>query len=264
LHRIRALSEDERQRGVITISAGNHAQAVAWAASAVGVASTVVMPDAASKTKALASQGYGAEVILHGNPAEAFQKAFELAEERNLTFVHPFDDEHVVAGHASCMLEVLEDLPDAATVVAPVGGGGLASGLAVAIEATAADVALWCVEPVGAAAMHQSFQEGHAVHLDTVSTVADGLKAPMAGELNYEILRRTASGVALVDDAAIVRAMRLLLERTKLLAEPAGAAGLAAVLEGAVPHPRGPLVVLVSGGNVDAELLGRLLLADAG
>jgi threonine dehydratase len=224
LHRIRALSEDERPRGVITISAGNHAQAVAWAASAVGVASTVVMPEAASKTKALASQGYGAEVILHGNPAEAFQKAFELAEERNLTFVHPFDDEHVVAGHASCMLEVLEDLPDAATVVAPVGGGGLASGLAVAIEATAADVALWCVEPVGAAAMHQSFQEGHA----------------------------------------IVRAMRLLLERTKLLAEPAGAAGLAAVLEGAVPHPRGPLVVLVSGGNVDAELLGRLLLADAG
>jgi threonine dehydratase len=134
----------------------------------------------------------------------------------------------------------------------------------VAIEAAGADVALWCVEPTGAAAMHRSFQEGHAVHLDTVSTVADGLKAPMAGELNYEILRRTARGVALVDDAAIVRAMRLLLERTKLLAEPAGAAGLAAVLEGAVTDLRGPLVVLVSGGNVDAELLGRLLLADAG
>ena len=264
LHRIRGLSEDERRRGVITISAGNHAQAVAWAASAAGVASTVVMPEGASKTKATASQGYGAHVILHGDPGEAFRKAFELAEERNLTFVHPFDDEYVVAGHASCMLEVLEDLPDVATVVAPVGGGGLASGLAVAAEAAATDLALWCVEPVGAAAMHRSFQEGHAVHLDAVSTLADGLKAPMAGVLNYEILRRTARGVVLVDDDAIVRAMRLLLERTKLLAEPAGAAGLAAVLEGAVPDLRGPVVVVLSGGNVDSALLGRLLQDDAG
>lgn len=259
LHRIRALSDEERRRGVITISAGNHAQAVAWAASAAGVASTVVMPEGASVTKATASREYGAEVILHGTPGEAFEKAFALAEERNLTFVHPFDDPYVVAGHASCMLEVLEDLPDVATVVAPVGGGGLASGLAVALEATAPQVALWCVEPVGAAAMHRSFQEGHAVHLDAVSTIADGLKAPMAGTLNYEILRRTARGVALVDDDAIVRALRLLLERTKLLAEPAGAAGLAAVLEGAVPDLRGPLVVVLSGGNVDAALLGALL-----
>ena len=203
-------------------------------------------------------------MILHGTPGEAFEKAFDLADERDLTFVHPFDDPWAVAGHAGCMLEVLEDLPNVATVVAPVGGGGLASGLAVALEATAPDVALWCVEPYGAAAMHRSFQEGRAVHLDAVSTVADGLKAPMAGALNYEILRRAARGVALVDDDAIVRAMRLLLERTKLLAEPAGAAGLAALLEGAVPELRGPVVVVLSGGNVDAALLGRLLLSDDG
>ena len=262
LHRIHRLSEDERRRGVVTISAGNHAQAVAWAASAACVTSTVVMPEGASETKVAASRGYGAEVILHGDPGAAFRKAFELAEERDLTFVHPFDDEHVVAGHASCMLEILEDLPDVATVVVPVGGGGLASGLAVGLEAAAPDVALWCVEPEGAAAMHRSFELGRAVHLDAVSTVADGLKAPMAGELNYEILRRIARGVALVDDAAIVRAMKLLLERTKLLAEPAGAAGLAAILEEKVPQLLGPVVVLLSGGNVDMALLGRLLLAD--
>ena len=263
LHRMKALTEEERRRGVITISAGNHAQAVAWAASAAGVTSTVVMPEGASETKVKASRGYGADVILHGDPGQAFRKAFELAEERGLVFVHPFDDAHVVAGHASCMLEILEDLPDVSTLMVPVGGGGLASGLAVALEAAAPDVALWCVEPEGAAAMHRSFKEGHAVHLDAVSTVADGLKAPMAGALNYEILRRAARGVVLVDDAAIVRAMRLLLERTKLLTEPAGAAGLAALLEGAVPELRGPVVVVLSGGNVDAALLGRLLLEEA-
>jgi threonine dehydratase len=260
LHRIRQLDGRERERGVITISAGNHAQAVAWAASAAGVQSTVVMPEGASRTKARASQGYGAEVILHGTPGEAFEKAFELAEERDLTFVHPFDDAHVVAGHASCMLEVLEDLPDVASVLVPVGGGGLASGIAAAVAVRAPDVAVWCVEPEGAAAMHRSFELGEAVQLDSVSTIADGLKAPMAGKLNFEILRAWSRGVVLVDDDAIVSAMKLLLERTKLLAEPGGAAGLAALLAGRVPDLRGPVVVVLSGGNVDAELLGKLLL----
>ena len=158
LHRIRRLDRRERERGVITISAGNHAQAVAWAASAAGVPSTVVMPETASRTKARASRGYGAEVILHGTPGEAFEKAFELAEERNLTFVHPFDDEQVVVGHASCMLEILEDLPDVEAVLVPVGGGGLASGIASAAAVRAPDVAVWCVAPAGAAAMHRSFE----------------------------------------------------------------------------------------------------------
>jgi threonine dehydratase len=198
--------------------------------------------------------------MLHGTPGEAFEKAFELAEERDLTFVHPFDDEHVVAGHASCMLEVLEDLPDVASVLVPVGGGGLASGIAAAVAVRAPDVAVWCVEPEGAAAMHRSFELGEAVQLDSVSTIADGLKAPMAGKLNFEILRAWSRGVVLVDDDAIVSAMKLLLERTKLLAEPGGAAGLAALLAGRVPDLRGPVVVVLSGGNVDAELLGKLLL----
>ena len=259
LHKMRSLAPEERTRGVITISAGNHAQAVAWAASALGIASTVVMPEAASPTKVRASRGYGAEVILHGDPGQAFARAFELAKERDLVFVHPFDDPYVVEGQASCMLEVLEDLPDAATVLVPIGGGGLVSGVAAAVAATGADVAIWGVEPFGAAAMHRSLEMGHAVHLDTVSTIADGLKAPMAGSLNYGLVRDHARGVLLVDDDAIARALKLLLERTKLLVEPAGAAGLAALLEGLVPDLRGPVVVMLSGGNVDVELLARLL-----
>jgi threonine dehydratase len=261
LNRIRALTEDERARGVITISAGNHAQAVAWAAAAAGGASTVVMPERASQTKVRASREYGAEVILHGNPGEAFRRAFELAEERRLAFVHPFDDPWVVAGHAGCMLEVLEELPDMAAVVVPIGGGGLASGIAVAVAAAAPHVDVWGVEPDGAAAMHRSFELGRPVHLDAVQTVADGLGAPMAGELNFELLQRHARGVVRVTDDEIVRAMRLLLERTKLLVEPAGAAGLAALLEDRVPlHGDGPVVVVLSGGNVDLELLARLLV----
>jgi threonine dehydratase len=259
LRRMAMLTPDERRRGVVTISAGNHAQAVAWAATAAGVSSTVVMPEHASPTKVRASRGYGADVVLHGDPGAAFRKAFELAAERRLTFVHPFDDPHVVAGHASCMLEILEDLPDVGTVVAPIGGGGLASGIAAATAAAAPHVAVWGVEPEGAAAMHQSLLVGRPVHLERVSTVADGLAAPMAGALNYEILRTHARGVALVEDVEIVGALRMILERTKLLVEPAGAAGLAALLASRVPLGPGPVVVVLSGGNVDLDRLAGMI-----
>jgi threonine dehydratase len=260
LHRMRALDADERKRGVVTISAGNHAQAVAWAAAMTGVASTVVMPEHASRTKVQASREYGADVILHGSPGEAFRRAFEIAEERGLVFVHPFDDPHVIAGQASCMLEVLDDLPDVRSVIVPVGGGGLVSGIAAAVAVAAPQVGVWGVEPEGAAAMHRSLETGSPVHLDAVHTVADGLAAPMAGKLNFELIRRHARGVVVVSDDEIVRAMRLLLERTKLLVEPAGAAGLAALLEGRIPlDGDGPVVVILSGGNVDLALLARLL-----
>ena len=259
LHRLLRLSEEERARGVATVSAGNHAQAVAWAASAVGVRSLVVMPEHASPTKVRASQEYGAEVVLHGDARAAFAKVRELSEERGLTFVHPFDDPEVVAGHASCGLEVLEDLPDAAAIVVPVGGGGLASGIAAAVRASGSRAAVWGVEPEGAPAMHRSLAAGEAIHLDAVETLADGLAAPMAGALNHAILASSAAGIVLVSDAEIVDAMRLLLERTKLLVEPAGAAGLAALLAGRIPLGGGAVVVILSGGNVDLTLLARLL-----
>jgi threonine dehydratase len=259
LHRLLRLTEEERARGVVTISAGNHAQAVAWAARAAGVQAVVVMPEHASRTKVEASRGYGAEVVLHGDAKAAFARAFELAEERGLRFVHPFDDEEVVAGHGSCALEILEDLPDVGTIVVPVGGGGLISGIAAATAAVRPGVDVWGVEPEGAAAMHLSLQRGEAVHLDRVATVADGLGAPMAGVLNYGLVAAHARGVVLVSDDEIVDAMKVLLERTKLLAEPAGAAGLAALLTGRIElEPAVPVAVVLSGGNVDLELLSRL------
>ncbi len=262
LHRMGRLDAGERARGVVTISAGNHAQAVAWAAAAAGIRSLVVMPERASRTKVRASEEYGAEVVLHGDPSAAFRKAFELGEERGLVFVHPFDDEDVVVGHASCGLEILEDVPDASAIVVPVGGGGLASGIAAAAAAVRPDVAVWGVEPEGAAAMHESLGRGEPVHLDGVATVADGLAAPMAGRLNYEILRDHARGVAVVSDADILRAMRLVLERTKLLVEPAGAAAVAALLAGAIPLDGRPVVAILSGGNVDLARLAELLVEE--
>jgi len=265
LYRLLRLSAEERARGVSTISAGNHAQAVAWAATAAGVSSLVVMPRHASPTKVRASRAYGAEVVLHGTAAEAFGRVGELSRERGLTFVHPFDDVDVVAGHASCGLEILDDLPEVGTIVVPVGGGGLCSAITAAVVARGAEVDVWGVEPEGAAAMHRSLAEGRAVHLDAVDTVADGLAPPMAGDLNRAILAEHARGVVLVDDRAIVSAMTLLLERTKLLAEPSGAAGLAALLEGRIPHRDrgGPVVIVVSGGNADLAQLGALMARDA-
>lgn len=260
LHRLLRLGDAERERGVSTISAGNHAQAVAWSASAIGVRSLVVMPEHASPAKVRASRAYGAEVVLHGDARAAFARVREISEERGLTFVHPFDDREVVAGHAGCGLEILEDLPQAGTLVVPIGGGGLASGIAAAVHASGSGAAVWGVEPEGAPAMHRSLTEGRAVQLDSVDTVADGLAAPMAGALNHRILAAHAAGVALVRDVDILGALGLLLERTKLLVEPAGAAGLAALLTGKVPvRGKAPVVVVLSGGNVDLDRLGALL-----
>jgi threonine dehydratase len=260
LHRLLRLSDEERARGVVTISAGNHAQAVAWAARTAGVEAVVVMPEGASPAKVAASREYGAEIILHGDAKAAFARAFELADERGLRFVHPFDDEEVVAGHGSCALEIVEELPDVGAIVVPVGGGGLVSGIAAATAVTAPEVSVWGVEPEGASAMRRSLEEGRPVHLDRVDTVADGLAAPMAGEFNYRLIARHARDVVTVSDAQIVEAMMVLLERSKLLVEPAGAAGLAALLSEAVPLESGvPVAVVLSGGNVDLELLARLI-----
>lgn len=264
LNRLLRLTDEERGRGVVTISAGNHAQAVAWAGRAAGVHAVVVMPEHASAAKVEASRGYGAEVVLHGDARAAFARAFALAKERGLRFVHPFDDEEVVAGHGSCALEIMEDLPDVGTIVVPVGGGGLVSGIAAAVAAVRPGVAVWGVEPEGADAMRRSLAAGEAVHLERVDTIADGLAAPMAGVLNHALVAAHARGVVTVTDEAILTAARTLLERTKLLAEPAGAAGLAALLDGKIPLDPGgaPVAIVISGGNVDLKRLGGWL-ADA-
>ena len=262
LNAVSRLGDAERERGVVTVSAGNHAQALAWAARAAGVPCTVVMPAAASPTKVAASRGYGAEVVLYGaSGMEAFAHAHQLERDRNLTFIHPFDDELIAAGQGTAGLELVRQADLVDVVVVPIGGGGLIAGIAVAVKRLAPNARVYGVEPQGAATMRMSLDEGHPVRAETVNTIADGLAAPMAGQLNYEIVRRFVDDVVVISDDAIVHGLREMLTFTKLVVEPAGAAATAALLAGAIPLSRGERVVSVaSGGNVDLEKLGSLLV----
>jgi threonine dehydratase len=251
LNRVLALDPTVRARGVVTISAGNAAQAVAWAAKEAGVPAVVVMPADASPTKAAASRGYGAEVVMHGNVHEAFAKTHEIEEERGLTFLHPFDDPDVVAGHGSAGLEVLEQLPEISVLVVPIGGGGLISGMAAAIKQAVPRIRIFGVEPTGACTMRMSLDQGHAVRVDQVHSVADGLAPPMAGKLNFAVVERFVDDVVLVSDEEIVSAMGRILEATKQLVEPSGAAAVAALLARRIPiSPSDTVVSVLSGGNI--------------
>lgn len=263
LNKLMQLDESARARGVITVSAGNHAQALAWAAAETGIPATVVMPQDASKIKAEATAAYGAEVILHGTVHDLFGKARELEQERGLTFIHPFDDPQIIAGAGSAGLEILEQCPRVTTIVVPIGGGGQISGIAGTTKASRPDLRIFGVEPTGASTMRQSLDAGHAVHADAINTIADGLAPPMAGELNYEFVKEYVDDVVLVSDDEIVHAMGLLMSRAKLVTEPAGAAATAALLAGRIPVGPGDVVVaLVSGGNIDPTSLLRLLTSD--
>lgn len=259
------LDDAERRRGVVTISAGNHAQAVAWAARQAGIGATVVMPEGASSAKVAASRGYGAEVVLHGDVFEAFAKAHELERDRRLTFVHPFDDPRTVAGTGTVGLEILEQHPDVNVVVVPVGGGGLIAGIATLVKLVNPGVRVYGVEPTGAAAMRASLDAGHAVRLDKVDTVADGLAPPMAGEINYELVSRHVDDVVTVTDAQLIEAMGLMFSRAKLVVEPSGAAGFAALRAGKIPvQPTDHVVAVASGGNIAPDRLAELLSTPVG
>lgn len=266
LNKIEQLAPEEKVRGIITVSAGNHAQGVAWAAAAAGVKATVVMAETATPSKVAATRDYGAEVVLYGPSAiESFAAMERLRQERGLTLVHPFDDPAVIAGQGTIGLELLDDWPDLGeqpgdTVVVPIGGGGLIAGIAIALKEQRPRLRVIGVEPAGAASMVVSLHAGHAIHLDRVETVADGLAAPFAGELTYQIVRERVDDVVVLDDATILAGLRFLLERAKLLAEPAGAAATAALLSGAVRVPAGAKVVaVVSGGNIDLNRLQEYL-----
>jgi threonine dehydratase len=262
VNRILTLTDAQRQAGVITVSAGNAAQACAWAARAVGVPATVIMPEGAVRSKLDACRDYGAEVVVHGSHVgEMFAEQERLSAERGLTFMHPFDDPELIAGHGSAGLELLEDLPDVDVVVVAIGGGGLISGIATAVRERRPATRVYGVEPVGADAMRQAIAAGAPVRIEP-KTVADGLTAPFAGEWTLAACRRYLEDVIVIDDATILGGLRFAIERMKQVLEPAGAAGLAAVLYGHVPVRDGETVCIVaSGGNVEVSRIGQLLEA---
>lgn len=256
LNKLRHLTAEEKRRGLITISAGNHAQALAYAAAAEGLRCLVVMPEGASETKVAASRAYGAEVLIHGTVQEALAKMHELRESRGLTLVHPYDDPLVIAGQGTVGLEILDDLPDVDLVIVPVGGGGLISGIAAAVKRAQPSARVVGVEPHGAPTLTEALRAGRPVRLERVATIADGLTAPIAGDHTLAHVRALVDEVVLVSDEELAEGVRAALQYTKLLAEPAGAAGLAALLAGRVAAPAGSRVaVVLSGGNID---LGRL------
>jgi threonine dehydratase len=258
INKLYHLTEKERKKGVITISAGNLAQGLAYAASLLGTSAIVVMPHTTPPNKVNAAKGYGAEVVL--TEGELLATCLEVQKKRNLTFVHPFDDPHMVAGHGTMGLEILEDLPEVDVVFVPVGGGGLISGIATAIKLKKPAVRIVGVEPVGASAMWQSLQKRAVVHLDKIDTVADGLAAPFVGELNLASVQEYVDELVLVSDDEMIEALCLILERCKLLTEPAGAAGFAALLFNKAKIPSGSKTVCVlSGGNIDLSRLGTFL-----
>jgi threonine dehydratase len=258
LNKLHHMSAEEKQKGVITISAGNHAQALAWGATQLGVSSTVVMPAGSQRSKIEATQGYGGEVIL--TEGGLMETCLAVQKERDLTLVHPFDDPFIIAGQGTVGLEILEDVPGVDAVIVGVGGGGLISGIATAIKAAKPESKIIGVEPEGACAMHQSLQRGEPVHLERVATVADGLAAPFAGQHTLAHVQAHVDDVVIVSDEEIVEAMALIIERCKVVAEPAAASTLAALLSGKINLPSGSTVVCVlSGGNVDRERLKALL-----
>jgi threonine dehydratase len=254
LTKLASLTAEERGRGVIAISAGNHAQAVAWAAAEEGLDALVVMWRGASETKLAATRGYGAAVDLEaGGPGEAFRRLDVLLEETGRTLVHPFDDPLTIAGQGTVGLEILEDVPGVDTIVVPIGGGGLISGVAVAAAGKARVIG---VEPELSTAMHSALAAGAGVEV-TPTSIADGLNAPHAGEKALAIVQELVEEVVLVTEDEIEEAFRFLYERAKLACEPAGAAAVAAVLAGKAGAGR--TVCVVSGGNVAARTAAGIL-----
>jgi threonine dehydratase len=254
LNVLSSLSDEEKRRGVIAISAGNHAQAVAYCAALEGIDALVVMWEGASEAKIAATRAYGASVDLETtNPADAFGRLEELRAETGRTLVHPFDDPRTIAGQGTVGLEILEDVPGVDTIVVPIGGGGLIGGIAAAAAGRARIVG---VEPDGSRAMHAALEAGHSVPVQPVSA-ADGLNAPFAGENALELVRAHVDEVVLVSERQLEDGFRFLYERAKLACEPAGAAATAAFLAGKIEG--GTVALVVSGGNVATKTASAIL-----
>ena len=254
------LTEEEKARGVIACSAGNHAQGVALAAAKNHIKSLICLPDGAPISKVEATKSYGAEVcMVDGVYDDAYKKALELKEEKNYTFVHPFDNEDVIAGQGTIGLEILEQMPDVEAVIVPIGGGGLISGVALAIKNLNPNIKVYGVQASGAPSMRNSIRDGKIECLDHVSTIADGIAVKEPGEHTFQYVSQYVDEIVTVTDDEISAAILALIERQKLIAEGAGAASVAAAMFNKVPIQGKKTVCLVSGGNIDVTILSRVI-----
>jgi len=260
LNKLLTLSTEERDRGVIAASAGNHAQGVAYHAGRHGVRAQIVMPLTTPLIKVSATKSYGAEVVLHGaNYDEACEEAVRRSEKLGMTFIHPFDDEVVMAGQGTMGLEILQQVPDIEAIIAPIGGGGLIAGVGCAVKETNPRIRVIGVQPARLPSMKVAIAEGHPVTLSPAATIADGIAVRRAGEKTLPLIQKYVDDIVTVDEEEIANAVLLLLEREKTLAEGAGAAALAALINRKTSLNGNKVAVLVCGGNIDVSLLSRIM-----
>jgi threonine dehydratase len=260
LNKLLTLTPEERSRGVIAASAGNHAQGLAYHAGRHGIRAQIVMPLTTPLIKVSATKGYGADVVLHGaNYDEACEEAVRRSEQSGMTFVHPFDDEVVIAGQGTMGLEIMQQVPDIEAIVAPIGGGGLIAGVACAVKETNPRVRVIGVQPARLPSMKVAIAEGHPVTLSPAATIADGIAVRRAGEKTLPLIQKYVDDIVTVDEEEIANAVLLLLEREKTLAEGAGAAALAALINHKTSLSGKKVAVLVCGGNIDVSLLSRIM-----
>jgi len=256
-NRLAQLSDAEKKRGVVAFSSGNHAQGVALAAKLLNIPATIVMPNDAPPVKLQATRGYGAQVIVYdrltGN-REAIAR--QLADERGMTLVPPFNDPHIIAGQGTAALELVDQVPDLDAIVAPVGGGGLISGCAIAAKGMRPTIEIIGVEAIGADDAKQSLARGEIVHIAPPNTIADGIRTQAIGTLTFAIMRELVSDIVLVSDEEIIAALRFVIPRMKIIVEPTGAVPIAAVMQNRIPANLKRVGVIVSGGNISGELLG--------
>lgn len=258
-YKIKSLSEEEKKNGVVAASAGNHAQGVAFASSLEKIPCTIVMPKNASPAKVAATKGYGAKVILEGtNYDESSAKAKEISSQTGATIIHAFDDPQIIAAQGVIGLEILEDLPDVDEIYLPIGGGGLAAGILIAIKEKNPNVKVIGVQSSSFPSMYESVKKGSPIVSGGERTIADGISVKLPGQITYEIIHKLIDKIVLVDDTEITKSMFLLMERMKFVVEPAGAASLAYLIS-KKPSPGKKIVAVLAGGNVDMYLLGQIV-----